>query len=136
MNAATRKLVRERAGNHCEYCQLHQEFDSFTFHIEHIIAKQHGGGDEPSNLALSCHTCNSFKGPNLSGRIRDTGETVNLYHPRGQKWNRHFRWKGARLMGRTKTGRATITTLNLNAHYRMIQRAILIQGRLFPPDMS
>ena len=34
-------------------------------HIEHIVAKQHGGLDDFSNLALACHRCNDQKGPNL-----------------------------------------------------------------------
>jgi hypothetical protein len=37
MNAATRALVRERAGHRCEYCQTHQEDSPLAaLHIEHI----------------------------------------------------------------------------------------------------
>ena len=56
MDAFTREWVRQRAGYRCEYCCLHEDDDPlFTFHVEHIVAKQHGGGDSPSNLALACH---------------------------------------------------------------------------------
>jgi 5-methylcytosine-specific restriction endonuclease McrA len=68
MDEATRRLVWQRAGDRCEYCGMHQNHDLFfRFHIEHIVAKQHGGSDESSNLALACHHCNEHKGPNLSG---------------------------------------------------------------------
>ena len=132
MNAALRRLVRRRAGNRCEYCRIHQQDDPhLSFHVEHIIAKKHLGGDHASNLAWSCHKCNRAKGPNLSGRIK--GEIVPLFHPRHQKWNRHFRWSGPRILGTTKTGKATVAVLNLNAPERIIVRAALIMAGLFPP---
>jgi hypothetical protein len=56
IDAATRRLVRERAGNRCEYCGLSHAQQSFpAFHIDHIIAQRHGGTDDPANLALSCY---------------------------------------------------------------------------------
>jgi len=48
MDAAVRHLVRQRAGDCCEYCRLPQEAVDATFHVEHIIALQHGGNDDPS----------------------------------------------------------------------------------------
>jgi hypothetical protein len=50
MDAATKRLVRQRAQERCEYCRLPQTAQPFvTFHVEHIIAKQHGGSDDPNN---------------------------------------------------------------------------------------
>jgi hypothetical protein len=132
MNAAIRELVRLRAGNRCEYCRMHQDDDPLlSFHVEHIIAKQHGGSNRLSNLAWSCHKCNRAKGPNLAGRVDD--DIVPLFHPRRQKWRRHFRWLGARIVGRTKTGKATVAVLNLNAPERIVVRKALIAASLFPP---
>lgn len=37
-----------------------------TFHVEHIVARQHQGTDEDSNLALACDRCNFLKGTNLA----------------------------------------------------------------------
>ena len=54
MDAATRAAVRRRAGDRCEYCLLRQEHDLSALHVEHIAAKQHGGTDDPANLALAC----------------------------------------------------------------------------------
>ncbi len=64
IDAATRAAVRRRAGDRCEYCLLRQEHDLSSLHVEHIAAKQHGGTDDPSNLALACIHCNLHKGPN------------------------------------------------------------------------
>jgi hypothetical protein len=112
---------------------MHQNDDPLlTFHIEHIIAKQHGGSDHPSNLAWSCHKCNRAKGPNLAGYLGD--ENVPLYHPRRQSWHRHFRWIGPRLVGRTKSGKATVAVLKLNAPERLTVRAALIAAGVFPPE--
>ena len=62
MDAATREFVRGRASGRCEYCGLPQSaVPFFTFHIEHIRARQHQGSDDPSNLALACPDCNAKK---------------------------------------------------------------------------
>ena len=54
VDAESRRLVRQRAENRCEYCRLPEELGDVTFHVEHIVARQHQGGDELSNLALAC----------------------------------------------------------------------------------
>jgi 5-methylcytosine-specific restriction endonuclease McrA len=66
-NSEIRDLVRRRAGDRREYCLLRQEHSHLTHHVEHILAKQHGGSDESANLALACQRCNLRKGPNLTG---------------------------------------------------------------------
>ena len=67
MARALEKLVWDRAGSCCEYCRMPQEYDDGTFEIDHVIAASHGGVTVASNLCLACFSCNSFKGPNLSG---------------------------------------------------------------------
>jgi 5-methylcytosine-specific restriction endonuclease McrA len=58
MDPALRAYDWERAGRFCEYCQLHQaDFDFLSFHVEHIIARQHGGSDDTDNLCLACSEC-------------------------------------------------------------------------------
>ncbi len=132
MDAATRRLAWQRADNRCEYCRLHQDHESFfRFQVEHIIAKQHGGGDGPENLALSCHHDNEHKGPSLSGIDPQTGKTVRLFHPRRQRWRRHFRLDGPFIIGRTASGRATVTVLALNHPDRVDLRRELIAAGLF-----
>lgn len=98
MDAALRDFIWERADGRCEYCQLHRnDADFLSFHIEHIIAKQHGGTDVADNLCLACSECNWAKGPNLAGLVG--GKLFPLFHPRRQRWSRHFRWNQAVLVG-------------------------------------
>ena len=119
-----RKLVRNRAGDRCEYCGLRQEDDPFfRFHLEHVIARQHGGPTTPENLALSCHHCNLHKGPNLSGIDPQTGALVALFNPRIQRWTEHFVLQGKTVLGLTEAGRATVEVLAMNAPARQDLRA-------------
>ena len=47
MDATTKNLVRQRAGDCCEYCHLPQDATPFiTFLIEHVIAKQYTPDDD------------------------------------------------------------------------------------------
>ncbi len=122
MDVATRDFVRRRAGNRCEYCRIPQEAAPFMpFHVEHIIAKQHGGEnrDNPSGLAYSCDRCNAFKGPNLSSIDPETGGKVDLFNPRTDDWEEHFAVLDGRIQGRSPQGRATARLLNMNAPRRV-----------------
>src|SRR5439155_1919765 len=79
-----------------------------------------------------CSFCNKRKGPNLSGIDPATGRITRLFHPRRHKWERHFRWEGPLLVGRTPIGRATIAVLSMNARLRVAVRAALMEEGLFP----
>jgi len=125
MDAGTRRLVRERAGERCEYCRLPQSaLPLARFHIEHVIARQHRGGDGPGNLALSCHHCNLHKGPNLSGVDPRDGQIGRLFNPREDHWEEHFEARGLLLLGLTSTGRITVSVLAMNSQAQLeIRRA-------------
>jgi hypothetical protein len=134
MDATTREFVWIRAHCRCEYYLIHQDDEPFyRLHVEHVIAKQHGGPDDQDNLALACHHDNEHKGPNLSGIDPDTGKVVSLFNPRRQRWRRHFRFEGPIIVGRTQCGRATVAVLALNARDRVELRAELIADGVFPP---
>ena len=131
MDAAARTLVRRRADNRCEYCLLPQEYSHLTHHIEHIVAKQHGGSDDADNLALACHRCNLHKGPNLTGFDPESGEIVPLFHPRRDRWAEHFVFRGPRIEGLTAVGRTTVHVLGMNDARRLDLRAdLLARGEL------
>jgi hypothetical protein len=120
MDVTTRDLVWQRAGTRCEYCRIPQEATPLIpFHVEHIVARQHEGSDNPSNLALACDRCNAYKGPNLASVAPDTGEIVPLFNPRQDAWNDHFRFDGGQIVGLTLTGQATVRLLNMNAPRRV-----------------
>ncbi len=120
MDAKTRELVRRRAGNVCEYCRIPQDATpSISFHVEHTIAKQHGGDDDPHLLALACDRCNAYKGPNLTSIDQDNGQIVPLFHPRSDDWGSHFLLREGQVVGLTPMGRATVQLLNMNATRRV-----------------
>ena len=60
------------------------------FHIEHIVARQHGGLGDADNLALACWHCNLKKGPNLTGIDPVTGQVTALFNLRNNKSTDHF----------------------------------------------
>jgi hypothetical protein len=116
--------VRERAGNACEYCHLHQDNSPLAvLHLEHIIPKIHGGTDELDNLALACIDCNLHKGPNLTGLDPETGELTELFHPRSHTWDDHFGWDGIHVLGNTAIGRTTIRVLKMNSEDQLALRS-------------
>jgi hypothetical protein len=120
MDEETKRFVRARANERCEYCRIHQKiYPDFTFHIEHIVVKRHGGRDEVDNLALSSHLCNSKKGPNLSSLDPDPGLLTRLFHPRTDRWSEHFRaTDDGHIIGLTNVGRTTVNLLDMNSEIR------------------
>lgn len=120
IDAETRRLVRNRAGNACEYCGLRQESSPLaSLQIEHILPRKHGGGDRSENLALACIDCNLAKGSNIAGIDSATGATTELFHPRRQNWDAHFEWQGIHVIGKTAIGRATIEVLRMNSEEQL-----------------
>jgi len=135
--------VRRRASELCEYCRLPQSAFRRPFHIEHIVAKQHGGSDREDNLALACWICNFKKGPNLSGVDPLTGEIVRLFNPRLDHWATHFTALvgtlvrgGVEIRGLTPIGRATVDVLGMNDEMRQILRHELWVEKLYAIDQK
>jgi hypothetical protein len=128
MKAAARRIVERRAGYRCEYCHLHQDDYHLAYHVEHVIARQHGGSDRLANLCFSCPECNFAKGPNVAGYWH--GRVVPLFNPRRQLWSRHFCWDGPRLVGKTLAEKVTVKLLNINGKDRIRLRTFLVaEGR-------
>jgi hypothetical protein len=111
---ALRRLVKERACDRCEYCRLPQAQSVLSFHVEHILPRQHGGESHSENLALACPHGNWHKGPNLSGIDPDTRSPERLFHPRQDDWELHFGAIDGLLTGKTAIGRTTIWVLAMN----------------------
>jgi hypothetical protein len=119
MDARLRQFVRQRAKNRCEYCGLSQDYEPLSFHIEHIIPRQHGGKDSAENLALACHHCNLHKGTNLSGLDPKTGKLTRLFHPRLDDWSEHFTNRNGEIIGLSAIGRTTANLLQMNEDGRL-----------------
>lgn len=131
--AALRERVRQRARACCEYCRMPEQCSPTRFEPDHIIPEQHGGSTTFGNLAWACFACNHHRISNLAGIDPKTGKRTWLFNPRRQKWQRHFRWQGATLIGRTPVGRATIVVLAINLPHQVALRAALIREGVFPP---
>jgi hypothetical protein len=108
--------VARRAGHRCEYCHAPESFFPHRLCIDHIVPEGRGGPTSLANLALCCYGCQFQKLSFESGTDPTTHQTIHLFHPRRQRWTRHFRWSndGVRLVGLTRTGRATIERLRMN----------------------
>jgi hypothetical protein len=132
MDAKTREFVRQRAGERCEYCRFSEEAVPYlVFHVDHIVAKQHLDemADDPQSLAWACSECNYHKGPNLVSIDPQTKQQVDLFRPRRDDWNRHFRVDRGMIIGLTPMGRATARLLNMNAPRLVrLRRELIEQG--------
>jgi hypothetical protein len=130
--AALRALVRERARGRCEYCLLHEDDAWVNHEPDHIVAAKHRGRTEEANLAWTCLTCNRHKGTDVASIHDQTERVVRLFHPRRDRWTRHFRLKGALLVGRTPVGRVTVLLLKINRKDRVRMRRALIAAGCYP----
>jgi hypothetical protein len=129
MDEATREQVRLRAKGRCEYCRLPQAQAPFPlFHIEHIRPRKHGGTDVEGNLCLACNQCNLHKASNLTGIDPLTDSISRLFDPRNDEWYEHFAFNGARIVGRTAIGRATVRVLGMNDRERVELRLHLLES--------
>ena len=111
-----RRFVTVRAKNRCEYCLSPAQQTGIPMTIDHIIPRVRGGVSEADNLCLACSRCNGRKRDLTHAYDFVTHRRVQLFHPRRQRWARHFHWSedGTRLLGRTACGRATVEALQMN----------------------
>ncbi|MBI3797308.1 MAG: HNH endonuclease [Deltaproteobacteria bacterium] len=128
------RLIADRAQWRCEYCRSPAAFSTQPFEVDHIIPRSKNGLTVPENLAFSCG-CNSYKGDKTHVRDPQTGYVVSLFHPRRQRWSRHFTWSEEFLLivGRTAIGRATVEALHLNRPELLNLRRILRTAGGHPP---
>ena len=104
------------------------------FEVDHIVPHTKGGLTVPDNLALSCG-CNSYKGQQTHALDPVTGRRFPLFHPRRQRWSRHFAWSDdfTVVFGRTATGRTTVQALHLNRPELVKFRRLLRLAGEHPP---
>lgn len=123
-----------RAHNRCEYCRAPERFFNFAFEVEHILSEALGGNDDLENLALSCPSCNRFKGMATTDADAETEQNTNLFHPRKDDWFLHFRYDtdAAQIIGVSVTGRATVSRLRLNSSFQIEARRSWTPSGLYP----
>ncbi len=135
-SAGAKERVAQRAHRCCEYCKSRADYSPDTFSIEHIVPRVRGGGNELSNLALSCQGCNNRKFISIGAEDPITGQRVGLFHPRQDRWDDHFTWNEdySLIIGLTQKGRATVEKLDLNRSGVVNLRQLLTAVGLHPPE--
>jgi HNH endonuclease len=132
--SAQREFIQKRARWRCEYCCAPQEVTGYNFHVEHILPRGKGGKTNHSNCALACANCNFSKSNHLTAPDPKTGKQERLFNPRSDEWEDHFVFHRANLKisGKTPTGRATVTLLQMNSVRQLEARALWVELQVYP----
>lgn len=119
-----RAQVLADSGGRCGYCQSSEEITGAPLEVEHLMPEAMGGPTRRDNLWAACRQCNALKGDRIEAIDSATGVLASIFNPRHQEWTEHFARieDGARVIGRTPVGRATVTALALN-------RLLLVRAR-------
>jgi len=135
ISADVERRLRAAAKNCCGYCLSPQRLLPWELEIEHLQPVAQGGTNEEENLWLSCRSCNSFKGVQTDAHDPKTNRRVRLFHPRRQKWSRHFVWSldGTQIIGKTASGRATVLALKVNNIFAATARGEWVSAGWHPP---
>jgi 5-methylcytosine-specific restriction endonuclease McrA len=131
ISETTRSQVRERERRRCEYCRKPEGISVYPHHIEHIIARKHGGTSLLDNLAWACFQCNVTKGSDIASYDSETNELTPLYNPRTDNWNDHFELLNDEVVGKTSIGRVTIRLLQINHPEQVEARRLVIAAGLW-----
>ena len=62
----------------------------------------------------------------------ETGSVFPFFNPRTDAWGDHFALVGAEILGQTPTGIVTARIFGFNQVDRVLERALLIEGRRYP----
>jgi hypothetical protein len=130
------RRVRISAKNRCGYCLSPQYLVMARLEIERIIPLSKGGSNNEFNLWLSCPICNRYKSDKITGTDPINNEIANLFNPRTQSWNEHFKWSndGLTILGKTAIGRVTVATLHLDSDLDAIEvRRYWVMAGWHPP---
>ena len=116
LTGAQKRLIIERSGGLCEYCKCPEDYSLKSFDFDHILPESKGGPTSPENIAYACGGCNGYKHAKTGSIDPDSGVEADLFNPRQERWEDHFRWSEdvLTIVGLTPTGRATVQALQLN----------------------
>ncbi len=103
--------------------------------MDHIVPRSQHGTNILDDLALACMGCNGSKYNRMVAPDPLTGQTVNLFHPRRERWSDHFGWSEdyQEILALTPTGRATVASLDLNRATVKNLRRLLVYFETHPP---
>lgn len=127
-------LVSRRAAHRCEYCRAPEVIFNFPFEVEHVVPISQNGIDEEINFALACRSCNIHKANHLTGFDETTQNEGQLFNPRLDRWEDHFRFdeETGAILGETVIGRATVARLEMNGVTQVTARLQWMSLGLFP----
>ena len=128
------RLVAQ-AGRRCSYCRSSEQITGIELELDHVLPEALGGTSDEANLIPSCGPCNDHEQARVMAEDPLTGQTVELFHPRWQRWTDHFAWEegGLRIQGLTPSGRATEHALQLNRPAVVAARRFWIAAGWHPP---
>lgn len=97
-----------------------------------FIAVRHRGMTSADNLAWTCAVCNRHKGSDVASVDSVSHRVTRLFHPRRDKWNRHFQLQKGWIIPQSAVRRVTEFLLQLNRPDRVSVRTILFAKGLYP----
>jgi len=135
ISTALRQRVAAAARFRCGYCLTSQQIIGPLLEIDHIIPEAKGGTNDEENLFLACPMCNSHKAACHEATDPESRLIVPLFNPRTEVWTEHFEWveEGTVIFGKTPTGRATVTALNMNHPDVVAARRLWVIAGWHPP---
>jgi len=85
------KSIFERYSFTCQYCGWRgdQNFTDWyiaSLCIDHIKPRSKGGTDDDTNLVVSCHACNQYKGSHECESLEEAKEFVSRKRAETQTW--------------------------------------------------
>lgn len=109
-----RAAVRQRYGERCGYCGVHESEAGTELEIDHFQPRSAGGSDDLDNLVYCCPTCNRLKGDFWPAS--DTPTPVRrLLHPGRDNLALYVREEGdCSLTSVSATGAFHLNRLRLN----------------------
>ena len=132
VNQNLRRLVADRAYHVCEYCLLHEDDMFWGCEVDHIISRKHAGATILENLTWACACCNRNKGTDIGTLAGTPSRLTRLFHPRQDRWARHFALHRVEIDPVSEVGAATAKLLKLNEDIRVKERFQLGQAGRFP----
>ena len=135
ISVAVRRRVAVAARHRCGYCLTSERVVGPLLEIDHFIPEARGGPSDEDNLWLACPACNSHKADRVSAIDPESGQTLSFFNPRAESWDEHFEWaeNGTVICGKTPTGRATVSALNMNHPDLVMVRRLWVLAGWHPP---
>jgi hypothetical protein len=126
--------VAQRANHRREYCLAPEVLFNLPFEVDHIQPTSEAGTDDPSNLVLSCRSCNLFKSATRAAWAEIDQREYDLFDLRRDRWKDHFSvdLERGEILALTGIGRVTIAVLRMNDPNQIVARLLWIELRLFP----